>query len=297
MRIKTSFSRKVFLVFDYILLAAIAFVCVLPIWHVIMASFSDPMHVMTAKGAILWPVKATIEGYKLVFANSAIWKGYLNTIIYVSGSVILGMIITLLGAYACSRTDFLWRNVIMFFLSITMLFNGGIIPTYMVVKNLGLYNTPLAVIIPGCFSVFNMIMMRTAFQAVPADLTDAAKLDGAGHLTTLFRVMLPVTKATAAVIVLYYAVAQWNGWFNAAIYLRKRELYPLQLILREILIQNSVSTSIDASSLSSLAYSVDMYKELVQYCTIVVAVLPILVIYPFIQKYFEKGVMIGSVKG
>lgn len=291
---KKSKSRILFLIVDYTILAFIGIVCLLPMWHVAMASVSDPITVLKTDGVILWPKGFNIEGYKLVFENANILIGYMNTLLYVVVATVLGLLLTVLAGYVLSRKNFLWKNVLMFIFSFTMLFNGGIIPFYLVVNKIGMYDSRWALIVPGCFSVFNMIMMRTAMQSVPESLEESARLDGAGHLTILFKIILPLCKSTLAVLTLYYAVAHWNAWFNASIFLRDRNKFPLQLFLREILIQNSDT---QAQSAMELAYAADLYRELVQYCTIMVATVPILVIYPFVQKYFKSGVMVGAVKG
>jgi putative aldouronate transport system permease protein len=197
-----------------------------------------------------------------------------------------------LGAYCVSRKKTLWLKYLMIVITVTMFFNGGLIPTYLVVKKLGMINTRWAIIIPMCVSVFNLIIIRTSFVSLPDSLEESAQLDGAGHITILIKIVMPLCKATLAVVALFYAVQKWNEYFYAMLYLTDRNLYPLQVILREILVDsNQQSLSYDTSA------SMDKYKSLVEYCTIVVATLPILCIYPFIQKYFVTGVMIGSIKG
>ena len=294
MKQKVSISRRIFVILNYALLAAFAVACLIPFWHVICASFSDPYEVMGSQG-IIWKIKGfTLEGYKIVLENVAIWRGYANTIFYCVGSTVIGMLITITGAYVVSRKEFLFKNTLSLLIAITMLFAAGTIPTYMVVKSLHMYNTVLSVIIPGCFSAFNMIMLRTAFLAVPDALSESAMLDGAGHLTILFKIMVPLSKATIAVLIMYSVIGQWNSWFNASIYLRNDKLFPLQLVLRQILLQNQATTSV--TNASDLAYNTNIYNELVQYCSIVVAMVPIMIGFPFIQKYFEKGVMLGAIK-
>ena len=205
-----------------------------------------------------------------------------------------------MGAYAFSRKDFLWSNPVMFGISFTMMFSGGMIPSYILVtQTLHMYDSRLAMIIPTAMNAFNLIIIRTAMQNVPASLEESAMLDGAGRFTILFKIVLPLIKATLATVMLYMVVGQWNSWFNALIYLRTRTKFPLQLILREILItatdtaKNSGNT-IDSSSISG---DLTLYKQLIKYCTIVVSTVPMFIFYPFIQKYFESGVMIGAIKG
>lgn len=292
---KTSVGRKIFLVVDYLLLAGFAILCILPFVHVLFASFSDPYEVLANKGLFLTIKGFNIEGYKILLADSSIWKGYANTIFYCAGATVIGMLITITGAYAISRKEFLFRNVVSLLIAVTMLFAAGTIPSYMVVKSLHMYNTFWAIIIPGCFNAFNMIMLRAAFSGIPDSLVESARLDGASDLTILFKIMVPLAKATIAVLVMYSVVGQWNSWFNASIYLRDPDRFPLQLVLRKILLQHqSVTTAI--TSASDLKYNTNIYNELVEYCSIVVAMIPIMIGFPFIQKYFAKGVMIGAVK-
>ena len=287
-------AYRIFLVFDYILLGAVAIVCLLPLLHVAFASFSDARWVMNQTGIILWPHGFTLEGYKLIFQNKQLINSYANTFLYVIASTGIGMVVTVLGVYPLSKKNVLWSNVLMLLISFTMLFNGGMIATYMVVRNLGMFDTRWAVILPTCVSAFNLILVRTSMSTIPAALEESAMLDGAGPVRILFQICLPLIKATLATVVLYYAVASWNSWFNASIYLRDRSKFPLQLILQEILITNDTTNATSSGDLAGVA---DMYKQLVKYCTIMVATVPILAFYPFIMKYFKKGVMIGSIKG
>lgn len=295
MKIKNSPSRIVFLVCLYIFLGLLALAFILPVWHVVMASFSDAKDLSTHSGIVLLPLgQPTVGGYSIVLSSPNILTGYANTAFYVIVGTVISMILTIMGAYALSRKSFQFRNLFMMILSFTMLFNGGMIPTYMVVKNLGLYNTRWAVIVPGAISVFNLIILRTAFQEVPESLEESAHLDGANEWTIMIRIIVPLSKASIAVVLLYYAVGLWNSWFPAMIYLKDRDKFPLQLILREILLLNDtgvMTTSADAVK------NVQLERKLVKYCTIIVSTLPIMCFYPFIQKYFTKGVMIGAVKG
>ena len=292
---KKTVGKVIFDIINYIILAAIAFICVLPLWHVLMASLSDPTHLARNEGVIFWPLgEATLHGYSLVFRNPNIATGYGNTLIYVTLNTLLGIVTTAIAGYILSRKYFVFKSFLVFFVTFTMMFNGGLIPTYMVVRDLGWIDKRVALIVPGCMSVFNIVIMRTSIQAIPDSLEESAKLDGAGNMTILFKIILPLVKATMAVLILFMAVAQWNSWFNAMIYIKTRRLFPLQLILREILIQNDVS---QITSGTEAVNQMDLYKPLVQYCTTIVATAPILCIYPFVQKYFVTGVMIGSLKG
>jgi len=290
--IRQSTGRRVFKGVNYALLTLLGVACILPLWHVICASLSNPSELAVHTGLIFWPLDATtVQGYRLMLGNKSILTGYANTLFYVGVGTLVNCVLTVMGGYALSRKNFLWRNVVMVLIAFTMLFNGGMIPTYIVVTSLGLYNSRLSQILPTAISVFNLIVMRTSMQGIPDSLEESAKLDGAGHWRIMVSILLPVSKATVAVIMLFYAVGNWNAWFNAMLYLQDRSKYPLQLIMREIVLQNTQGTS---SAISSMT---DVYKPLVKYAVIVFSTLPILLVYPFAQKYFVKGVMIGSIKG
>lgn len=295
--IRISPSRRAFDFFNHLLLVLIAFLCVAPVLHVLSASFSDPIALTRHSGIILLPLGApTLEGYRIIFGNSSLLNGYANTIYYVIAGVGLSTALTIVGGYGLSRKGLLWGNAVMFLISFTMLFSGGLIPFYMVVNKLGMINTRWAILIPSAISVFNLIIMRTSFREIPDSLEESAKIDGAGQITIMVRIIVPLAKATIAVVVLFYAIGMWNSWFQASLFVSgKRKLYPLQLILREILIQND--TSQVATSGSDTNGMTDLYKPLVKYCTIVAATLPVLCFYPFAQKHFVTGVMIGSIKG
>jgi putative aldouronate transport system permease protein len=287
-------------VINYAFFALVMIVCILPVWHVFCASFSNASWVLNQSG-IIWQIHGfNLNGYRLVFANASIWTGYLNTLLYVFGNTAVGMFCTVLMAYAVSRKNFLWANPIMFLVSFTMLFSGGIVPLYILVtQTLHMFDSRWALIIPSCMSAFYLILVRTALQNVPDSLEESAMLDGAGRFTILFRIMLPLIKATLATVLLYYVIGNWNAWFNAMIYLRTRTKYPLQLILKEILVTASETTTADTTILQDSGNSADaaLYKQLIKYCTIMVSTVPMFIFYPFIQKYFESGVMIGAVKG
>jgi len=263
-----------------------------PFLHVLFASVSDPNALIRHRGLLLHPLGFNFGAYKLVFRNPNILSGYLNTIIYVALGTAINIVLTILSAYVLSRKDFIFRRPLMFLSIITMYFSGGMIPLYLQVMHLNLINTIWAIVLPTAMSTYNLIIMRTAFENIPDSLEESAKLDGANDLVTLVRVVVPLAMPTIAVILLFYSVGIWNSWFNAMIYLQDRTLYPLQLVLREILIANDTS-----SMTAGIAGDVVPLAESVKYATIVVATLPVLVIYPFLQKYFVKGVMIGAVKG
>jgi putative aldouronate transport system permease protein len=295
---KRSPLRIMFIIANYILLVCIALTCIVPLLHVLFASISDPTKLIKHSGVIFWPLgKATLKGYGLVFHNKSILVGYANTIFYVVTSTALGAFFTALAGYILSRKNLLFQNALMFFITFTMIFSGGLIPFYLVVQKLGWQDSRLAIIIPGCLSVFNIIIMRTAMQQIPEELEESAKLDGAGKFIIFYKIYLPLSKATLAAIVLFYAVGQWNSWFGAMIFLTSKSKFPLQLILRDILINSNITSITTGSTLNSAQLTQGTYKILLQHCATIAATLPILCVYPFTQKYFESGVMIGSLKG
>ena len=288
-KIRTSLGSRVFDMIVVAVVALITLMCFYPMVYVLAASFSNPVQLMNNRGPILAPLGWSLGGYEIVLRNPNTWIGYQNTAFYVLAGTALNMLMTVMGAYALSRPNFKGKKTITFFIVFTMYFNGGLIPNFLLVKELKMLNTYWALIVPGAVGTWNMLILRTAFRSVPASLEEAAIIDGANDFQILRHVLLPVSKASIAVIVLFYAVGHWNSWFNAMIYLpRARDKYPLQLFLREILI---------ASSTLEEATEVDFSAELVKYCTIIVSTLPILCLYPFLQRYFVKGVMLGSVKG
>ncbi len=293
MHIKESPSRKAFNVFNIIFMLFMIVITLYPLLYVVFASLSDSNELMKHSGLLLKPVGFSWAAYKAVFKNPNILQGYKNTIIVLISSVTVSMFLTCLAAYVLSRKNVLFNGIITFIIMFTMFFSGGMIPTYLLVNNLGLTNTYWALILPTAISTYNMIIMRTGFAAIPESLEESAKIDGANHFTILFKIVIPLAKPTMAVIVLYYAVACWNSWFNAMIYLQKRrDLQPLQLILRGILIENDTSNMQDGN----VGQDTESIAESIKYAVIVVATLPILAIYPFLQKYFIGGMTLGSVK-
>ena len=263
--------------------------------HVVAGSISGPGTLIGHKGALLWPKGTpTLKAFALVFRNPNIITGYKNTLIVLLVATTLNIVMTSLGAYVLSRPQFAIRKVMMFLIVFTMYFSGGMIPRYLFLKNyLGMGDHLGSLIIPGAISAYNLIIMRTAFASVPASLEESARIDGANDFTILFRIILPLSMATVAVMILFYGVGHWNAWFDAMIFLRTREKYPLQLILREILVNNST----ESMTMGAAADDVEQLSDNLKYATIVVATLPILCVYPLIQKHFVKGVMIGAVKG
>lgn len=293
MKIRESMSRKMFLVVNTIMLALIGFACFAPMWHVLCCSISDPTVLAREGGFHLWPVAPfSLAGYEAVLSYRNIAVGYMNTIFYVVVGTALNLVLTIAAAYVLSRKRFLPGRVIMLLLTFTMLFNGGLIPTYLVYVRLGLINTRLSVLLSTAFNVFNMVILRTSFQGIPEALEESARLDGANDLVILTRIILPLSKASVAVITLFVAVTIWNSWFTSAIYQMDRNMWPIQMFLREVLINNSQKSLEAGAKASAMELQI-----LVKYAIIVVATLPILCIYPFVQKYFVKGVLIGSVKG
>lgn len=290
---KNSLSRNIFILFNTLFLGGLSLLCIYPVLYVLFASFSDSGKIMAHSGLLWAPLGFNLEAYKAVLKNPVIGSGYINTIIVVGFGTLLNIVLTSLGAYFLSRKNVMLKNFIMVMIVITMFFSGGLIPFYLTVKNLGMYNTLLALIIPTGISTYNLIIMRTSFMAVPDSLEEAALIDGAGHLRVLTQVVIPLSKSIIAVMVLYYGVARWNEWFNAMIFLNDRSKFPLQLVLREILIQNDTQAMTQGVSVTD-GISV---AESVKYSVIIVATVPILCIYPFLQKYFVKGVMVGALKG
>ncbi|PJN54684.1 hypothetical protein PAEVO_14050 [Paenibacillus sp. GM2FR] len=288
-----SVGEKLFDVFNYVLLTVITLCTLYPLIYVLFASLSDPTRYMQHSGILWKPLDMTFNAYRLVFDNPMIIQGYLNTFLIVSGGLVLNITLTAFGAYALSRKGLRYRKQLMLFIVFTMFFSGGLIPLYFTVKGLELTNTLWSLIIPQAISAFNLIIMRTAFEAVPDSLEESAKIDGANEFVILFRIMMPLCMPVIAVMLLYYGVSHWNSWFQAMIYLQDRSLYPLQLVMRELLLLN------DASSMASGASGgeVAIIGETLKHATIIVATVPILLVYPFLQKYFVKGALIGAIKG
>lgn len=292
-KMKSSLSYKIFQVFNAIFLILLMVVTLYPMVHVVMASLSDGNALTSHKGFLLFPVgEISLKAYEAVVSNPNILIGYRNTIFLLVVGVSLQIFMTSIGAYVLSRKQFGLKNICMLFITFTMFFQGGIIPFYLLIRDLNLLNSLLALILPFTVSAYNLIIMRTSFAAIPASLEESAKLDGASHFQIYTKIVMPLSKAVIAVMILYYGVGIWNGWFWASVFIRNRDLFPLQLILREILISNDVSSMTQGSS----GADVVAFAESIKYATIVVATVPVLVVYPFLQKYFAKGVMIGAIK-
>ena len=281
-------------VFDGTIIFLLALFCaiiILPLLHIVSGSFSDPMALLRGEVSF-WPKDFTLSMYVKVFKDASIWQGYGNTILYTVLGTCISVALTACAAYPLSRKDFYGRNFFMSIFVFTMFFTGGMIPTYLIVQKLNLLNTIWALVLPTAVSTYNMITMRTFFEnTIPYELVESASLDGCNDLVIFFRIVLPLSAPILAVMVLFYGVAQWNSWFPALLYIRDRGLYPLQMILREVLIQSDIGNMAGSSG------DVEIIGDGLKYATMVVATLPVMCLYPFLQKYFVKGVMIGAVKG
>lgn len=290
-KIKESFGERVYTFVVYALLTCFCLLILIPLMHIIAGSFSDPMALLKGEVTLL-PKGFTLDMYKKVFQNDEIWQGYWNTIIYTVVGTTISVVLTACGAYPLSRKDFYGKNVFMGLFAFTMFFTGGMIPTYLLVKQLKMLNTIWAMVLPSAVSTYNLIIMRTFFQTtIPGELVESASLDGCNDLGVFFRIVIPLSAPIFAVMILFYGVAQWNSWFPALLYISDRSMYPLQMVLREVLIQS------DISNMAGGAGDVEIIGDGLKYATMVVATLPIMCLYPFLQKYFVKGVMIGAVKG
>ncbi|MGI5899498.1 MAG: carbohydrate ABC transporter permease [Christensenellales bacterium] len=291
--IKASIAQRIFNVFNIAFLCILCFVALYPVYFVLVASLSDSSLLLKHTGILMGPLGFSLEAYRSVMINPNIYTGYGNTLFIVLVGTSLNLAVTSGAAYALSRRSMTTRVPVMMGIIFTMMFSGGLIPLFLVVRDLGLYNSRWSLILPTLVNATNLTIMRTSFQEIPASLEESAKIDGANDLVVFSRIVLPLSKAVIAVICLYYGVAHWNSWFHASIFLRDRRLFPLQLILREILIMND-TTAMDSSGSVGDA---EMIGESIKYATIIVSTLPILLLYPYLQKYFVKGIMIGAVKG
>lgn len=291
---KKSMGEKIFSALNLVFMVLVILVTLYPIYHVLMASFSDATQLMAHRGLLLRPAGFSTFAYRKIMENQMVLIGYKNTLVMLILGMAISMLLTLFGGYFLSRKDVKWRNVIMILITITMYFSGGIVPLYLVVKSLRMDNTIWALVLPSAISTYNLIIMRTGFQSIPDGLEEAARIDGAGHLTILFRICVPVIMPTIAVLLLYSAVGIWNSWFYASIFITERQMFPLQLVLREILILSD--TQAMASSSVGMG-DVEALTATIKYGVIIVSTVPILCLYPFLQRYFEKGVMVGSLKG
>lgn len=290
---KKSMGSRIFDGFNILFMLFIIFITAYPVYYVVVASFSDPAALSRHTGALWMPLQPyTLSAYKMVFKDALIGTGFLNTLFIICVGLVVNMVMTTLGAYFLTLKGPMLKTPITFMIIFTMYFSGGMVPAYLNIKDLGLMDSLWALIIPGAVSTSNMIILKSGFQSIPDSLTESATLDGATHRQIITKIMVPLSKATLAVLVLYYAVGHWNSWFSAAIYLRSADKYPLQLVVRNLL-KATASTIMEGVSVDEAAQA----AELIKYALIVVTTAPIMVVYPFLQKYFVKGVMIGAIKG
>ncbi|MGG4142523.1 carbohydrate ABC transporter permease [Paenibacillus algorifonticola] len=287
---KRSSGEHIFDFFNVIMLCCIIAVSFYPMLYVLNSSISDPDQLLRSRSLMLLPEGFQLEAYKYVFQNPKIYNGYLNTLFYVVVGTLVNLLMTALAAYALSRMDLFGRKTFMQLITFTMFFGGGMIPSFLLIQNLGLVDTRLAMIIPGAISTFYFLIMKTSFESIPISLIESAKLDGANDFLILFRIVLPLSKSILAVMSLYYAVDHWNDYVGPMLYLRSQELYPIQIVMRDILI---------SSSTESMGAGVDTgfaIGENIKYATIIISTLPIMLVYPFIQRFFVQGALIGAVK-
>lgn len=293
MKMYSKFDRHV-LVVNRIIIGFLVIITVIPLVYVTVASFMDPATLLN-KGISFNPADWTTQGYQRVFADHSIVRGFLNSIFYSFAFSVLTVLVTMLTAYPLSKPSLYGRGPIMMFFVITMFVGGGLIPTYLLIKNLGMLDSVWALIVPGAINVWNIIIARTYFSGLPKELSEAATIDGANEMQIFFKIMLPLAKPIMFVLFLYAFIGQWNSYFDAMIYIKDPNLQPLQLVLRNILIQNQPSQ--DMVGASTAMAEMKQIAELIKYATIVISSLPLIVMYPFFQKYFDKGVLVGSVKG
>ncbi len=292
-RIKNSPTDRVFMLGVYILLATFLLVVLLPLLYIVASSFSDPLAVSSGR-VTFWPIDFTLEGYQRALSDNSILTGFGNSLFYTLAGTVISVVLTVAVAYPLSRSSLWGRRGITFFLVFTMLFAGGIIPTYLVVQNLGMLDTRWALILPQAIGVWQVIIAVAFFRSsIPDELYEAAQLDGASDLRFLWSVVLPLSKPLLAVIALMYAIAQWNSYFDALLYLRDPSLYPLQLVLRNVLILNQAAPGLDAAA----AMERQQLADLMKYSLIVISTVPVMLVYPFVAKFFNKGILIGAVKG
>ncbi|MEK4059802.1 MULTISPECIES: carbohydrate ABC transporter permease [Paenibacillus] len=291
--IKTSLGERIFDICNTIIMVLLIILTLYPMLYILFSSLSEGNQLISFNGILLWPQGFSLEGYKAVLSNPTILSGFKNTLFILVVGLGINMTLTSLGAYFLSREGVMLQKPIMFFIVFTMFFQGGLVPFYLIVKSYGLLDSLWALILPTAVSTFNLIIMRTYFMAIPKELEESAFLDGAGHFTILFRIFIPLSMPVVAVLILYYGVGHWNSWFNAMIFLRDQDLYPIQLVVRNIILENDNASMLGTTT---LIQSRDV-AETLKYAAIIVTTAPILLLYPFLQKYFVKGVMVGALKG
>lgn len=292
-KMKTSLGDKIFVVINSAILICLCFVTLYPIWYVLCESLTSNTYLVSHPGIMLWPHEVTFGAYKMAFSHPLLLSGYKNTLLILAVSLPINILMTLFAGYFMASKDVMFKPLIQGLIMFTMFFSGGMIPAYLNIRSLGLYNSFWALVLPGALSVYNSIICKTAIESVPESLKESAYIDGANDVIILFEIIVPLIKATLAVLLLYYGVGHWNAWFNASIYLKDNEKLPIQNIMRAILIANSNVLNSAAAENDQ----VNQFAEAIKYSTIILTTVPVLCIYPFIQKYFVKGVMIGAVKG
>ena len=290
-KVRLSWDDTIFYVIVNVIVGIITLSVLFPLMHVVAASLSSGVDVMAGR-VLIWPVNFSVEGYRLVFSNNAIILGFANTVWYTVVGTIINLVLTSFAAYALSRNNVPFMGIFMFFFVFSMMVGAGMVATFITYRNYGILDTRWVMVLPGAISVTNLIIMRTFFRNLPSELLEAAKIDGCSDFRYFFTILLPLSKAVIAVMVLFYAEGHWNQFFRAMMFIFNRDLVPLQIVLREILIMGAM---IDPDP--DAAAEIRQVFELLRYCLIVVASLPIIMVYPFVQKHFVKGVMIGSVKG
>lgn len=291
MKLKKRKKKDIF--FDLVvdgLLFMMAVICLYPVWYVLIASVTDSTELMKNTGFLLWPKEFALGAYRLVFQNQLLVNSFVNSIKILVIALPINIILTLMCGYFLACSGMMWKRPIAMMVLFTMYFSGGLIPQYLNIKSLGLYNTIWALVLPGALSVYNAIICKTAIEAIPDSLRESAYIDGANDFYIIFKIILPLIKPTLAVLLLYYGVAHWNSWFNASIYIKDNAKLPIQNILRSILLANQELTMDGSDNYNS-------YAETIKYAAVVISTFPIMCIYPFLQKYFTKGAMIGAVKG
>lgn len=294
-RIRKSNEDRVFSIVTYTLATIALIITLYPLVYCVSASFSNPMEVVRGN-VLLFPKQPTLMAYQAVIKNKSMFTGYANTIFYTLLGTAMNLVMTIAAAYPLSKKDFKGRNGITFLFTLTMFFSGGMVPNFLLIRQLGLYNTIWALLLPGCVSVWNLVIMRTYFQtSIPEEICESAYIDGCSNISTLLRIVLPLSAPIIAVMVIFYGVGHWNSYFNALLYLKSREKYPLSLVLREILLQGIGQEKTGAEVIDSVADL--LLFETLKYAVIIVSSVPMLILYPALQRYFVKGTMVGSLKG
>ena len=290
---KKSKSEFIFQTTIISILVIFSLLIILPLLHIVFASISDPTWVRSYKGLIIFPKGITLKGYEMVFENKEIFNSIFNSIFYVVAGTAINMVLSTMGAYVLSRKGLMLNKFFMILITITMFFGGGVVPLYILLNAMNLIDTRWAILLPAAISSWNMIILRTAFQGVPEEICEAARIDGASEIRMMIQISVPLIKATLAIILLYYAVGHWNSWFSAMAFIRDRGKYPLQLIIRELLVVNDTSQLVPGGMTNADTLN---YGTLVKYTTAVISMVPMMILFPFVQKYFTQGVLIGAIK-